>query len=156
MKHLARLLAIACVLVPAAAARAEVALPDILSDGMVLQRGESVPVWGTAADGEVVTVEFRGKTAQATAKDGKWRVDIPPGEPGGGMGNAVVGTLMITSMATALGVPLGLLAGVYLAEFGQGTWFAGAVRFSANILMGVPSIILGVIKIGRASCRERV
>ncbi len=74
---------IACVLFSAVSARAEVALPNIFSDGMVLQRGESVPVYGTAAKGEAVTVEFRGKTAKATAKGDKWLVNIPTGEPGG-------------------------------------------------------------------------
>ena len=66
-----------------APAFADVALPAIFSDGMVLQRGETVPVWGTAGDGERVRVEFRGAKAETAAKDGKWRVDIAPGEPGG-------------------------------------------------------------------------
>lgn len=69
----------------------------------------------------------------------------PAFTPGGGMGNAALGTLEITGMATVLGVPLGLLAGVFLAEFGQGTKLAAAVRFCANLLMGVPSIIVGVM-----------
>jgi len=83
MKRLARMAAIACVLSGTASARAEVALPNIFGDGMVLQRGESVPVYGTAADGETVSVEFRGAKAETTAKDGQWRVDLPPGEAGG-------------------------------------------------------------------------
>jgi sialate O-acetylesterase len=65
-------------------ARAEVSVPTLFGDGCVLQRGESVPVYGLAAAGEKVSVEFRGKTAEATAdKDGAWRVDIAPGEAGG-------------------------------------------------------------------------
>ena len=83
MKCLVRIAVIASDLLPAAPARAEVALPNIFSDGMVLQRGESVPVYGTAADGETVAVEFRGAKGKAVAKDGKWRVDLPPGGPGG-------------------------------------------------------------------------
>jgi phosphate transport system permease protein len=68
----------------------------------------------------------------------------PPGIPEAGLGNAIVGTLVLTLAATALAVPLGLLAGVYLAEFGQDSRLADNSRFSANVLMGMPSIIIGV------------
>jgi len=68
----------------------------------------------------------------------------PPGVPGGGLGNAIVGTLLITLLATALGVPLGLGAGVYLSEFGLDSRPAVTVRFVSNVLMGTPSIIVGV------------
>jgi len=68
----------------------------------------------------------------------------PPGETGGGLANAIVGTLMITALATAMGVPVGILAGTYLAEFSRDSRFAGAVRFCTNILMGAPSIVVGV------------
>jgi phosphate transport system permease protein len=64
--------------------------------------------------------------------------------PGGGLANAVVGTLGITLLATVLGVPAGLLAGVYLGEFGQDSRLAAASRFATNVLMGIPSIIVGV------------
>lgn len=67
----------------AAAARADVKLPALVSSGMILQRGGPVNIWGWAADGEAVTVSFRGKTAQGTAKDGKFNVQIDPGEAGG-------------------------------------------------------------------------
>jgi len=68
----------------------------------------------------------------------------PPGMEGGGLANAIVGTLLITLLATVLGVPLGLAAGVYLAEFGLDSRPATAVRFLSNVLMGTPSIIVGV------------
>lgn len=68
----------------------------------------------------------------------------PPGEVGGGMANAIVGTAMITGVATLMGVPIGMLAGIYLAEFGQDGRYANAVRFLANILIGAPSIVVGV------------
>jgi phosphate transport system permease protein len=68
----------------------------------------------------------------------------PPGEPGGGIVNAVVGTLIITAAATIIGVPVGMLAGTYLAEFGREGRFADAVRFVNNILIGAPSIVVGV------------
>jgi phosphate transport system permease protein len=72
------------------------------------------------------------------------QLPAPPGVPGGGLANALVGTLALTLLATFLGVPVGLLAGVYLGEFGQQSRLAHATRFAANVLMGVPSIIIGV------------
>lgn len=72
------------------------------------------------------------------------QLPAPAGETGGGVGNAVVGTFCIAGLAAMGGVPLGLLAGIYLSEFGRGTRLATAVRFSANVLMGFPSIIIGV------------
>lgn len=68
----------------------------------------------------------------------------PPGIPGGGLANAIVGTLCMTGLAALVGVPLGLLGGVYLAEFGKASPLAQPVRFAANILMGTPSILVGV------------
>lgn len=64
--------------------------------------------------------------------------------PGAGVANSILGTLLMTSLATLIGVPLGVLAGVYLAEFGRSSRLAGAVRFATNVLMGTPSILLGV------------
>ncbi len=68
----------------------------------------------------------------------------PPGMKGGGLSNALWGTLYITGIAAAIGIPLGLLAGVYLAEFGQHSRLGGSVRFMSNVLMGIPSIIIGL------------
>jgi phosphate transport system permease protein len=69
----------------------------------------------------------------------------PPAPPSaGGMGNDVIGSLLITAVATLLAVPVGLLAGFYLAEFGRHSWLAKGVRFAANVAFGVPSIIVGV------------
>lgn len=67
----------------------------------------------------------------------------PVGEPGGGMGHAVVGTLKLVGLACAFGIPPGVLAGVYLAEFGH-TRFAKLVRFAADVMSGVPSITVGL------------
>ncbi len=72
------------------------------------------------------------------------QLPTPPGLSGGGLANAIIGTLVLTLLATLVAVPLGLLAGVYLAEFGQGSRLADNTRFSANVLMGMPSIIIGV------------
>lgn len=67
----------------------------------------------------------------------------PPGEAGGGMANAIVGTMTLVGLACAIGVPLGVLAGVFLAEFGAGK-LGRAVRFSADVMSGVPSIVAGL------------
>jgi phosphate transport system permease protein len=67
----------------------------------------------------------------------------PVGEPGGGMGNAVLGSLELIALACAIGLPIGFGAGLYLAEIGRGR-FARAVRFTADVLGGIPSITIGV------------
>ncbi len=72
----------------------------------------------------------------------------PPGDGGGGLSSAVGGTVVVTGLAIGLGVPIGLLAGTYLAEFGEGNRFASAVRFVADVLMGAPSIVVGVFVYG--------
>lgn len=71
------------------------------------------------------------------------KAPVPVGELGGGMGNAIVGSLLILAIATTIGVPLGVGAGVYLAEYGRGK-FATLVRFVADVLNGVPSIVMGI------------
>jgi len=68
----------------------------------------------------------------------------PPGEAGGGMANAIMGTLLITVIATAIGVPSGILAGTYLSEYGRGGRIAAVVRFIADILVAAPSIVIGI------------
>ena len=67
----------------------------------------------------------------------------PVGETGGGMANGLVGTLELVGLACAFGIPPGVLAGIYLAEFG-GSRFAKLVRFSADVMSGVPSITVGI------------
>ena len=73
----------------------------------------------------------------------------PVGEPGGGMRSAIVGTLMLTGLAAAMAVPIGVVSGIYLSEY-RGTRFASAVRFAADTLNGVPSIVIGVFAYGVA------
>jgi phosphate transport system permease protein len=67
----------------------------------------------------------------------------PVGEAGGGFGNAIFGTLLLVGLACGMGIPVGVLAGVYLAEFGQSR-FGKAVRFCADVMSGVPSIAVGI------------
>ncbi len=71
-------------------------------------------------------------------------IPAPVGESGGGMANSIVGSGIILALASLMGVPVGIAAGVYLAEFGQGTFLANAVRFTADVLNGVPSIVMGI------------
>jgi phosphate transport system permease protein len=73
----------------------------------------------------------------------------PVGEPGGGMANAIVGTLILTVLGSIMAVPVGILSGVYMSEY-AGTRFAAAVRFAADTLNGVPSIVIGVFVYGFA------
>ena len=68
----------------------------------------------------------------------------PPGVEGGGLANALLGTAMMTFLATVLGVPIGMLGGIYLAEFGRKNRFGAFIRFATNVLMGIPSIIVGL------------
>lgn len=73
----------------------------------------------------------------------------PVGETGGGMANAMVGTLILIGIASAIAIPVGLIAGVYLSEYAGGR-FATAVRFTADVLNGVPSIVIGIFAYGLA------
>jgi sialate O-acetylesterase len=77
------LLLLSLALVAATAARADVKLPALISDGMVLQQGVNLPLWGWADEGEVVTVEFQNQKVVATAKAGKWMVRLKPLKAGG-------------------------------------------------------------------------
>ena len=84
MKSTPLFLAVGSLLLSLPAAHAAVRLPRLISDGMVLQRGTTVPVWGWADKGEAVTLSFQGKTYRATAgPDGKWQVQLPALKPGG-------------------------------------------------------------------------
>jgi phosphate transport system permease protein len=68
----------------------------------------------------------------------------PVGEAGGGMANAIVGSIFILGIASLIGVPFGVGAGIYLAEFGRNR-FGSAIRFTADVLNGVPSIVIGIV-----------
>lgn len=73
----------------------------------------------------------------------------PVGEPGGGMSNAILGSLIVTGLGAVFAIPIGVLSGVYAAEF-RGTRFASAARFAADTLNGVPSIVVGMFAYGIA------
>ena len=71
-------------------------------------------------------------------------MDTPPPGVEGGLRNAIVGSLMITLFGLLIGTPVGILCGIYLAEFGQKSWLAGATRFMNDILLSAPSIVIGL------------
>jgi phosphate transport system permease protein len=68
----------------------------------------------------------------------------PPGAAGGGLRNAIVGSLILVGLSTFIGAPIGVLAGIYLAEYGQTSWLAKATRFINDILLSAPSIVMGL------------
>jgi phosphate transport system permease protein len=72
------------------------------------------------------------------------QLPAPVGETGGGMANALLGTLQLIALASLFGIPVGIMAGVYLAEFAGEGRFGKAVRFAADVLAGVPSITIGI------------
>jgi len=71
-------------------------------------------------------------------------VPAPVGDPGGGMANAIVGSGVILGLASLIGIPVGIAAGVYLAEYGRGRILGNLVRFTADVLNGVPAIVMGI------------
>src|SRR5467141_3023340 len=71
------------------------------------------------------------------------KLPTPVGESGGGMANAIVGSGVLLGLAALIGIPVGFLGGVYLAEFG-GSTFPFVVRYTADLLNGVPSIVMGI------------
>ena len=72
------------------------------------------------------------------------QIPKPEGEVGGGMANAIVGSGVLLGIASLIGIPIGVGGGIYLAEFGRGTRLANAIRFTADVLNGVPSIVMGI------------
>ena len=78
----------------------------------------------------------------------------PVGEAGGGMANAIAGSVLILLIASILGVPVGIGAGIYLAEYARGR-FGDIIRFTADILNGVPSIVIGIVAYGIVVLRQR-
>ena len=72
----------------------------------------------------------------------------PPGLDGGGIANAIVGTLVVTIIAALIAIPVGVGGGIFLAEYSRSGWFAQFIRFGTNVLSGVPSIIAGVFIYG--------
>ncbi len=75
------------------------------------------------------------------------KLPVPVGEVGGGMANAIVGSGKVLLLASLIGIPIGFLGGVYLSEFGGAT-FSFIVRYTTDLLNGVPSIVIGIVAYG--------
>ncbi len=90
----------------------------------------------------LVYLVYKGATSLNVAFFTK--VPAPVGEPGGGMANSIVGSGIILTLASLMGIPIGIAAGVYLAEYGRGSMLGNAIRFTADVLNGVPSIVVGI------------
>jgi phosphate transport system permease protein len=71
------------------------------------------------------------------------KLPLPPGEDGGGMANAIVGSAEMVALAALIGLPIGFMGGLYLAEF-SGKFLGFAIRYTADLLNGVPSIVIGI------------
>jgi phosphate transport system permease protein len=84
------------------------------------------------------------KGASSLTLDFFIKVPKPVGEAGGGMANAIVGSGILLGVGSLLGIPIGIAGGIYLSEFGRGNKLANAVRFTADVLNGVPSIVMGI------------
>lgn len=72
------------------------------------------------------------------------KIPVPVGEKGGGMENAIVGSGVILGLASLIGIPLGIGAGIYLSEYGGSSRLGNVIRFTADVLNGVPSIVMGI------------
>ncbi len=92
----------------------------------------------------VIFIYLLYKGASSLNFDFFTKIPKPVGETGGGMANAIVGSALLLAVGSALGVPIGIAAGIFLAEFGRGGKLANLVRFTADVLNGVPSIVMGI------------
>ncbi|MFH0899418.1 MAG: phosphate ABC transporter permease PstA [Pseudomonadota bacterium] len=91
-----------------------------------------------------VLVYVSGKGLPALSWSFFTATPLPVGEPGGGMGNALLGSLILIGIAASIGVPCGIMAGIYLAELGGDSRTGRVVRFAADVLAGTPSITIGI------------
>lgn len=73
------------------------------------------------------------------------QLPAPVGATGGGMANSIVGSALVVGMAALIGIPVGVLAGIYLAEYGRHSAFGAFVRFIADVMQGIPSIVVGIV-----------
>ena len=120
--------------------------------GLFLRKLKNFTVIGVSAFGTVIAAVFLIWILWTILRNGAESLSVefltqptkPYGVPGGGMLNAILGTALITLAATLLAVPAGMLGGVCLSEFARSSRFGNAVRFSANVIMGMPSIIVGL------------
>jgi phosphate transport system permease protein len=113
-----------------------------------LDRAIKVFAWMAASAGIAVMFLIVWEVLRRGARAIDWGffTQLPPvvGQPGGGLGNALLGTLVITFVAALIALPMGFFGGIWLAEFGRNGRIATGVRMVANVNMGIPSIVVGV------------
>jgi phosphate transport system permease protein len=113
-----------------------------------LDRAIKVFAWmaASAGIGVMFLIVWEVLRRGARAIDWGFFTQLPPvvGQPGGGLGNALLGTLVITFVAALIALPMGFFGGIWLAEFGRNGRIATGVRMVANVNMGIPSIVVGV------------
>jgi phosphate transport system permease protein len=127
------------------------AVPRRRARGLARRRGTSVAMVALTCAAAALAIvpliailaHLLEQGAGALSLDFFTNMPRPVGEPGGGMANAIVGTLILIGIASAVGLPVGIGAGLYLAERG-GTKLANLVRFLADVLNGLPSIVMGI------------
>lgn len=124
---------------PAAGRRFTNLVVNILASLAALT-GIAILVW--------ISLVLASKGLPALNLDFFTQLPTPPMVPGGGLMNAILGTLVLTILATLMAVPVGLLAGICLGEFGHRSQLADFCRFAANVLSGMPSIIVGIFVYG--------
>jgi phosphate transport system permease protein len=66
-------------------------------------------------------------------------------QPGGGLGNAIQGTIILVVLSCAIGIPIGLISGIYISEYGSGNYYGSIIRFLGDVLAGIPSIVTGIL-----------
>jgi phosphate transport system permease protein len=122
-----------------------------MSARLLWRKSVNVVMFGLAAGCALVTVSalffILGYLVWHGGRELRWnfftQLPAPVGEPGGGMANAIVGSAKLLLLAALMGIPVGLFSGVYLAEFG-GRSFSFLVRYTLDLLNGVPSIVIGI------------
>lgn len=119
----------------------------LLSSAFVVACGLAVAI--ALAPLAMVLFFVVGQGVQALNIDFFTQMPQPVGVPGGGMANAIVGTLILVGLAAVMAVPIGIMSGIYMSEY-AGTRLAVGVRFAADTLNGVPSIVIGVFAYGLA------
>ncbi len=104
--------------------------------------------WAASGLGILVLLMILGTLIYRGAGSLSWHLfteDMPPpGATGGGLRNAIVGSLILTTLGTLIGTPIGILAGTYMAEYGRHTRITSVVRFINDILLSAPSIVIGL------------
>jgi phosphate transport system permease protein len=119
---------------------------------LAVRKGWDLALKGVATLSSAVGIFFLGWILIVVVRRGGAALNLdfftklpsPPGVEGGGLASAILGTAVMTVLAGVIGVPIGVMGGVYLSEYGRHGRFGAWVRFFVNVMMGIPSIIMGL------------